>query len=53
MPSPLPSMLVPVVEVRVVGVRVRHRLVPVRVAVRLAGRVVGGGVVPVVFVESL
>ena len=46
-------MLVPVVGVRVVGVRVGHRLVPVRVAVRLAGRVAGGVFVPVVFVVDV
>jgi hypothetical protein len=46
-------MLVPVVGVRVVGVRVSHRLVPVRVAVRLAGRVAGGVFVPVVFVVDV
>ena len=46
-------MLVPVVGVRVVDVGVGHRLVFVRVAVRLAGRVVGAVFVPVVFVVDV
>ena len=52
-PKVLPSMLVPVVDVRVVDVGVGHRLVPVRVAVRLAGRVAGGVFVLVVFVVDV
>ena len=52
-PKVLPSMIVPVVDVRVVDVGVGHRLVPVRVAVRFAGRVVGAVFVPVVFVVDV
>src|SRR5437764_14198732 len=43
----------PVVDVRVVRVAVPQRLVAVRVAVRLAGRVVGAVFVPVVFVVDV
>ena len=46
-------MLVSMMDVRVVGVRVGHCLVPVRVAVRLAGRLVGDVFVPVVFVVNV
>ena len=46
-------MLVPVVGVRVVDVGVGHRLVPVRVAVWLAGRVVGAVFVLVAFVVDV
>ena len=46
-------MLVPVVNVRVVDVRVSHRLVFVLVAVRLSGWVVRGVFVLVVFVVDV
>ena len=46
-------MVVTVVDVGVVCVGVGHRLVPVRVAVRLPRRVVGGVLVPVVFVMDV
>ena len=52
-PKVLPSMLVPVVDVGVVGMGVGHRLVLVRVAMRLAGRVVGAVFVLVVFVVDV
>ena len=46
-------MLVPVVNVRVVRVRVSQVLVPVRMTVRLSRRVVGGVFVLVVFVVNV
>ncbi len=52
-PKALPSMLVPVVDVRVVDVGMAHRLMLVRVAVRLAGRVVRAVFVLVVFVVDM
>ena len=46
-------MSVPVVNVRIMGVAVRQRLMPVRMHVRLADRVVGPVSVPVVHVVDV
>ena len=46
-------MLMPVVNVGIVFMGMGHRLVPVRVAVRLAGRVVRAVFVLVVFVVDM
>ena len=46
-------MSVPVVNVRIMGVAVRQRLMRVRMRVRLAGRVVGPVSVPVVHVVDV
>ena len=46
-------MRVPVVNVRIMRMAVRQRLMPVWMRVRLAGRVVGTMVVPVVHVVDV